>query len=257
LASVLPSVFPSAIASLHLQGRNPHIHGRKNGSICVFAPKTDTVETALRVPSPLAFFGSVVPSVIAPPPNIFLCFFSRDHARDYARKAKASVGRWRDHGRDNGPEKREWRRPLKGRLHSRFCVRFSIRDGATAQLIPLLFSRDHVRDRSKEAVRRRRHRGRRNGRKKRDYRRPLSCLLNAVFHVLRGPVPQDAGTPLLSLLQIQRATEKSNLFHTNRRSGRDWGSNHSGSKVRIKGGPPPFQPKKCYPPYPFKNSLTK
>jgi hypothetical protein len=30
----------------------------------------------------------------------------------------------------------------------------------------------------------------------------LVCPLNAVFHVLRGPVPQDAGTPLLSLLQI-------------------------------------------------------
>jgi hypothetical protein len=26
--------------------------------------------------------------------------------------------------------------------------------------------------------------------------------LNAVFHVLRGPVPQDAETPLLLLLQI-------------------------------------------------------
>jgi hypothetical protein len=51
--------------------------------------------------------------VIAPLPNIFLCFFSRDHARDRARKAKASVGQWRDHGRDNGREKREWRRPFR------------------------------------------------------------------------------------------------------------------------------------------------
>jgi hypothetical protein len=30
----------------------------------------------------------------------------------------------------------------------------------------------------------------------------LGCALNAVVHVLRGPVPQDAGTPLLLLLQI-------------------------------------------------------
>jgi hypothetical protein len=30
----------------------------------------------------------------------------------------------------------------------------------------------------------------------------LGCPLNAVFHVLRSPVPQDAGTPLLLLLQI-------------------------------------------------------
>jgi hypothetical protein len=30
----------------------------------------------------------------------------------------------------------------------------------------------------------------------------LSCPLNVVFHVIRGPVPQDAGTPLLSLLQM-------------------------------------------------------
>jgi hypothetical protein len=31
-------------------------------------------------------------------------------------------------------------------------------------------------------------------------RRPLSCSLNAVFHDLRGLVPQDAGTPYLLLL---------------------------------------------------------
>jgi hypothetical protein len=30
----------------------------------------------------------------------------------------------------------------------------------------------------------------------------LGCPLNAVFHVLQGPVTQDAGTPLPSLLQI-------------------------------------------------------
>jgi hypothetical protein len=55
-----------------------------------------------------------------------------------------------------------------------FCVRFSVRDGATAQLLPFLF---HVRDcarKAKEAVGWRRHRGRRNGRKKRECRRPLN-----------------------------------------------------------------------------------
>jgi hypothetical protein len=62
---------------------------------------------------------------------------------------------------------------LRGCLHSRFCVRFSVRDGATAQLLPLLFSRNHARDRAKEVVGRRRHRGRRNERKKRECRRPL------------------------------------------------------------------------------------
>jgi hypothetical protein len=46
------------------------------------------------------------------------------------------------------------------------CVRFSVRDVATARLLPLLFSRDHVRDRAREAVGRRRHRGRRSGCKK-------------------------------------------------------------------------------------------
>jgi hypothetical protein len=30
----------------------------------------------------------------------------------------------------------------------------------------------------------------------------LSCPLNAVFRILRGPVPQDAGTPLLLLLHF-------------------------------------------------------
>jgi hypothetical protein len=33
-----------------------------------------------------------------------------------------------------------------------FCVRFSVRDGAPAQLLPSLFSRNHVRDRAKETV---------------------------------------------------------------------------------------------------------
>jgi hypothetical protein len=35
----------------------------------------------------------------------------------------------------------------------------------------------------------------------------LGCLLNAVFHVLRGPVSQDAGTPLLSLLHMFNLSE--------------------------------------------------
>jgi hypothetical protein len=30
----------------------------------------------------------------------------------------------------------------------------------------------------------------------------LNCPLNAVFHILRGPVPQDSGTRLLLILQI-------------------------------------------------------
>jgi hypothetical protein len=33
-----------------------------------------------------------------------------------------------------------------------FCVRFSVRNGGAAKQLPLLFSRDHVRDRAKEAV---------------------------------------------------------------------------------------------------------
>jgi hypothetical protein len=54
------------------------------------------------------------------------------------------------------------------------CVRFSVRDGATAQQLPLL---DRVRDhaiKAKEAVGRWCHRGRDNGRKKRDCRRTLT-----------------------------------------------------------------------------------
>jgi hypothetical protein len=47
-ASVFASIFPSVIAPLHLQGTNPRNHGRKNGSICVFAQKTDEVEMALK-----------------------------------------------------------------------------------------------------------------------------------------------------------------------------------------------------------------
>jgi hypothetical protein len=30
----------------------------------------------------------------------------------------------------------------------------------------------------------------------------LGCLLNEVFQVIHGPLPQDAGTPLLSLMQL-------------------------------------------------------
>jgi hypothetical protein len=61
--------------------------------------------------------------------------------------------------------------PLRAVYTRDFCVRFSIRDGATAQLLPLLFSRDHVREKAKEAVGQWHHRGRRNGRKKRECRR--------------------------------------------------------------------------------------
>jgi hypothetical protein len=54
-------------------------------------------------------------------------------------------------------------------------------DGKNAIVVgPLLFSRDHVRDRTKEAVGRRRHRGRRNGRKKREFRRPFK-LQNCTY----------------------------------------------------------------------------
>jgi hypothetical protein len=80
----------------------------------------------------------------------------------------------------------------------------------------------------------------------------LGCPLNAVFRILRKPVPLDAGTPLLSLLQTlnyllsqlqcmrtcpgRRVTEKSHLFHTNCRSGRDQGMNpgHLRSRQRRK-----------------------
>jgi hypothetical protein len=34
-----------------------------------------------------------------------------------------------------------------------FCSRFSVRDGAAAQLLPLLFSRDHARNRAREKQR--------------------------------------------------------------------------------------------------------
>jgi hypothetical protein len=54
-----------------------------------------------------------------------------------------------------------------------FCVRFSVRDGSAAQLLPL---RDQIRDRArkaKEVVGQWRHRGRKNGRKKRKCKRPF------------------------------------------------------------------------------------
>jgi hypothetical protein len=54
-----------------------------------------------------------------------------------------------------------------------FCVRCPVCDGAAAQQLPLLC---HVRDRARKAkgaVGRRRHRGRDNGRKKHECRRPL------------------------------------------------------------------------------------
>jgi hypothetical protein len=54
-------------------------------------------------------------------------------------------------------------------------VRFSVRDGAAARHFPL---HDHVRDRArkaKEEVGQWRHHGQRNGRKKRECRRPLNA----------------------------------------------------------------------------------
>jgi hypothetical protein len=54
-----------------------------------------------------------------------------------------------------------------------FCVCFSVRNGAAAaQLLPLLFVHDCAR-KAKEAVGQWHHRGRRNGRKKCDCRRPF------------------------------------------------------------------------------------
>jgi hypothetical protein len=47
--------------------------------------------------------------------------FSRDHARNRARKAKGAVGRRRHRGRRNASKKREWKRPLTvGRCCNRF-----------------------------------------------------------------------------------------------------------------------------------------
>jgi hypothetical protein len=65
-----------------------------------------------------------------------------------------------------------------------FCVRFSVHDGATAQLLSLLFSRKHVRDRPKENVGRRRYRGRRNGCKNHECRRPFNCFSHAIAYVI-------------------------------------------------------------------------
>jgi hypothetical protein len=40
-----------------------------------------------------------------------------------------------------------------GAVYTRvFCVRFSVRDGAAAQLLPLLFSRDHVREKQRKQL---------------------------------------------------------------------------------------------------------
>jgi hypothetical protein len=74
--------------------------------------------------------------------------------------------------------------PLRAVSTRVFCVRFSVCNDATAQLLPLL---DHVRDRArkaKEAVGRRRHRGQRNGRKKREFRRPFKAHFPA-FSLVR------------------------------------------------------------------------
>jgi hypothetical protein len=42
--------------------------------------------------------------------------------------------------------------PLRAVYTRVFCIRFPVRDCATAQHLPLLFSRHHVRDKAKEAV---------------------------------------------------------------------------------------------------------
>jgi hypothetical protein len=57
----------------------------------------------------------------------------------------------------------------------------------------LLFSRNHVRDRAKEAVGRRRHRGRRNGRKK-----PAS---------VDGPLAADAQILLYAIMYLRGRRE--------------------------------------------------
>jgi hypothetical protein len=67
-----------------------------------------------------------------------------------------------------------------------FCVRFSVRDGAAAQLAPLLFSRDHVREKAKKAVGQRRHHGRRNGRKNVSVDGPLRVKRGIVCQELDG-----------------------------------------------------------------------
>jgi hypothetical protein len=62
---------------------------------------------------------------------------------------------------------------------------------SSSVMLPLLFSRDHVRDRAKEAVGLRRYHGRRNGHKKRECRRPLRIDPTGAF-CIRCPV-RDAG----------------------------------------------------------------
>jgi hypothetical protein len=68
----------------------------------------------------------------------------------------------------------------------------------------LLFSRDHARDRAKEAVGRRRHRGRRNASKKREWKRPYNIWRTCHLG------PQDAGTPLTAsgvlVISVERVT---------------------------------------------------
>jgi hypothetical protein len=59
-----------------------------------------------------------------------------------------------------------------------FCVRCPVRDGASAQQSPLLFSRDHVRGKAKEAIGQRRHHGRRNDAKNASVDGPLTHVLD-------------------------------------------------------------------------------
>jgi hypothetical protein len=93
--------------------------------------------------------------------------FSRDHVHDRARKQGKLL------------------RAVYTRV---FCVRFSVCDGAAAQHLPLLF---HVCDRArkaKEAVGRRRHCGRDNGREKRQWNRPFTISVEKLAPFCK-PVP--------------------------------------------------------------------
>jgi hypothetical protein len=96
-----------------------------------------------------------------------------------------------------------------------FCVRFSVRDGAAAQHFPL---RDHVRRKAKEAVGQWRHHGRRNGRKKRECRRPLTLHFGQIFRVhlidtlTRLDKRTETGDQTISKHGMERAYNPGQLF---------------------------------------------
>jgi hypothetical protein len=95
-------------------------------------------------PSTLAFFASVSPSVTAPLPNR-LCFFLRDHVRE---KQGEQLG-----GGAIADGETDAINASVGAVYTCvFCVRCPVRDGAAAQQLPLHFSRNHVREKAKEAV---------------------------------------------------------------------------------------------------------